>query len=73
VTQHDSECNVIGMNLTARMFLPIADVHAISFRLLDESEGCGGALIANTEVDVSVLDGPTAFVTVVRMIEADVG
>jgi len=30
-------------------------------------------LIANTEVDVSVLDGPTAFVTVVRMIEADVG
>jgi len=55
------------------MPLPIADVHAISFRLPDESVGGGGALIANTEVDVSVFDGPTVFVTVVRMMEADAG
>ena len=30
-------------------------------------------MIANTEVDIFVFDGPTAVVTVVRMIEADVG
>jgi len=59
--------------LAFRLFSPIADVHAISLRSFAASDGVGEASTARTDVDASVCDGPTAFVTVVRIIEAEVG
>lgn len=54
------------------MFSPIADVHAISFRLFAVSDGVGEASTARTDVDASVCADVTAFVNVVRTMDAEV-